>query len=159
MLKFEYLCYLNNENNSSERFSYLKGDYQGFITSLKELDWDSLLANKNIDQMWTCFSTIMSEHIDKLIPKRKTHHKFVNPPLWMDRATKSIIIKNRKAWIRYKFSRSKLAHARYVKGRNVCTNAIKIGKLSFERKVALEAKTNVKSFWNYVNSNRLSSVS
>jgi hypothetical protein len=41
---------LNNENNSSERFSYLKGDYQGFITSLKELDWDSLLANKNIDQ-------------------------------------------------------------------------------------------------------------
>jgi hypothetical protein len=94
----------------------------------------------------------MSEHIDKFIPKRKADRKFVNPPLWMDRATKSTIIKKRKAWIRYRLSRSNLAHARYVKGRNVCTNAIKNAKLSFERKVALEAKTNVKSYWNYVNS-------
>jgi hypothetical protein len=32
MLKCEYLCYLNNDNNSSERFSYFKGDYQVLLT-------------------------------------------------------------------------------------------------------------------------------
>ena len=39
-----------------------------------------------------------------------------------------------------------------MKDRNECTNAVKNAKLSFEQKVAVESKTNVKSFWNYVNS-------
>jgi hypothetical protein len=73
---------------------------------------------------------------------------FFNPPLWMDRNTKSVIIKKRKSWKSYKYSKSVLAHAKYVKDRNECTNAVRSAKMSFERKIA----SKVKSFWNYINS-------
>jgi hypothetical protein len=36
----------------------------------------------------------------------------------MDRATKSTIIKKRKALNQYKYSRSNLAHAKYIKDRH-----------------------------------------
>ncbi|CAG2209440.1 unnamed protein product [Mytilus edulis] len=102
--------------------------------------------------MWKCFSSVMSDNIDRFIPKKKTDRKFISPPLWMDRATKSAIVKKRKSWKKYKYSRNNLSYVKYVKDRNECTNAVKNAKLSFEQKVALESKTNVKSFWNYVNS-------
>ena len=53
---------------------------------------------------------------------------------------KSAIIKKRKSWKSYKYSKSVLAHAKYVKDRNECTNAVS------------ESKSKVKSFWNYINS-------
>ena len=59
---------------------------------------------KNIDEMLSAFSTIMSDHNDKFLPKRKSDYKFINPPLWMDRANKSAIIKRRKSCNCYKFS-------------------------------------------------------
>ena len=102
--------------------------------------------------MWTIFSKIMSDGMDKCIPKRKSDDRFFNPPLWMDRNTKSVIIKKRKSWKSYKYSKSVLAHAKYIKDRNECTNAVRSAKMSFERKIALESKSKVKSFWNYINS-------
>ena len=53
---------------------------------------------------------------------------------------KSATIKKRKSWKSYKYSKSVLAHAKYVKDRNECTNAV------------IESKSKVKSFWNYINS-------
>ncbi|CAC5390072.1 unnamed protein product [Mytilus coruscus] len=97
----------------------------------------------------------MSEKIDRFIPKKKTDRKFISPPLWMDRATKSAIVKKRKSWKNYKYSRNNLSYAKYVKDRNECTYAVRNSKLIFEQKVALESKTNVKSFWNNVNSTKL----
>lgn len=94
----------------------------------------------------------MSEGMKKFIPKRKPDDRFFSPPLWLDRNTKSAIIKKRKSWKAYKYSKSVLAQAKYVKDRNECTNAVRSAKMSFERKIALESKSKVKSFWNYINS-------
>ncbi|CAG2187314.1 unnamed protein product [Mytilus edulis] len=152
MITFDFCCYLNNENTSGDRFSYFRGNYELFNETLNDIDWDVLLNNKSINEMWKCFSSVMSDNIDRFIPKKKTDRKFISPPLWMDRATKSAIVKKRKSWKKYKYSRNNLSYVKYVKDRNECTNAVKNAKLSFEQKVALESKTNVKSFWNYVNS-------
>ncbi|VDI31342.1 Hypothetical predicted protein [Mytilus galloprovincialis] len=152
MKTFDFCCYLNDENTSGDRFSYFSGNYELFNETLNNIDWDVQLNNKNINEMWKCFSSVMSDNLDRFIPKKKTDRKFISPPLWMDRATKSAIVKKRKSWKKYKYSRNNLSYVKYVKDRNDCTNAVKNAKLSFEQKVALESKTNVKSFWNYVNS-------
>ena len=70
----------------------------------------------------------------------------------MDRNTKSAIIKKHKSWKSYEHSKSVLAHTKYVKDRTECTNAVKSTKMSFEHKIALESKSKVYSFWNYINS-------
>ena len=152
LIIFDFMCYMNNNIGPKDSYSYFKGNYEGFINNLNNLDWDSLFEDKSVDEMWTCFNDIMSDRMNQYIPKKKINNTFINPPLWMDRATKAAIIKKRKSWKHYKYSRSRVAHACYVKDRNDCTRTVKNAKYSFERKVALEAKANVKSFWNYVNS-------
>ncbi|VDI17782.1 Hypothetical predicted protein [Mytilus galloprovincialis] len=72
--------------------------------------------------------------------------------MWMNRRTKSAIIKKRRAWKKYQFPRSRVSYTNYASSRNNCTNTIREAKKSYERKLALEAKTNCKSFWKYVNS-------
>ena len=78
MLEFEYLCYLNNENNSSECFSYLKGDYQGFITSLKDLDWDSLLA-KTLIKCGLVFLLLCQSTLISLSPRERLINLLTHP--------------------------------------------------------------------------------
>jgi hypothetical protein len=73
----------------------LKVTIEIFSDHLNDVDWDNLFDEKSVDEMWTIFSKIMSDGMDKFIPKRKSDDRFFNPPLWMDRNTKSAIIKKR----------------------------------------------------------------
>ena len=51
-------------------------------------------------------------YMDKFIPKKKSDDRFFSPPLWMEKNTKSAIIKKRKSWKSYKYSKSVLAYAK-----------------------------------------------
>ena len=95
MINIEFCCYIEDETFSRDRFSYFKGNYRDFSDHLNDVDWDNLFDEKSVDEMWTIFSKIMSDGMDKFIPKRKSDDRFFNPPLWMDRNTKSAIIKKR----------------------------------------------------------------
>ena len=74
----------------------------------------------------------------------------------MDKNAKLAIINKRRAWRKYKYSRTRASYIflyiDYALNGNSCTNIIHNSKLSYECKVALESKTNNKSFWKYVNS-------
>ena len=65
---------------------------------------------------------------------------------------KLAIINKLRAWRIYTYSRTRASYIDYALNRNSCTNIIRNSKLSYESKVALESKTNNKSFWKYVNS-------
>ncbi|CAG2250997.1 unnamed protein product [Mytilus edulis] len=142
VIHFDYNCYLSFEQDTSERFQYFKGDYKAISDELDQENWDVLFEDKSIEQIWNIFKSKLSQCIEKYIPKRRHCNKFTNPPMWMDRRTKSAIIKKRRAWKKYQFSRSRVSYTNYASSRNNCTNTIREAKKSYERKVALEAKTN-----------------
>jgi hypothetical protein len=58
-----------------------KGNYRDFSDHLNDVDWDNLFDEKSVDEMWTIFSKIMSDGMDKCIPKRKSDDRFFNPHL------------------------------------------------------------------------------
>ncbi|CAG2209250.1 unnamed protein product [Mytilus edulis] len=138
VIHFDYNCYLSFEQDTSERFQYFKGDYKAISDELDQENWDVLFEDQSIEQIWNIFKSKLSQCIEKYIPKRRHCNKFTNPPMWMDRRTKSAIIKKRRAWKKYQFSRSRVSYTNYASSRNNCTNTIR------------EAKC--KSFWKYVNS-------
>ncbi|CAG2206649.1 unnamed protein product [Mytilus edulis] len=55
---------------------------------------DFLFKDQSIEQIWNIFKSKLNQCIEKYIPKRKHCNKFKNPPMWMDRRTKSALIKN-----------------------------------------------------------------
>lgn len=152
IISFDYLCYFNISNDNSEKYQYFKGDYISICKELDEENWDILFNNKEVDEMWTIFKSKLFTSMDKHIPKKRPDNKFFNPPLWMNRQTKSAVLKKRRAWKRYHYARSDVSYRNYALKRNQCSNIIRNAKKSYERKIALEVKSNCKSFWKYVNS-------
>ena len=152
IISFDYLCYFNISHDNSEKYQYFKGDYISICNDLNEVNWDLIFQDKDINETWNIFKNKLFDSIDEHIPKKRPDNKFFNPPLWMDRQTKAAVLKKRRAWKRYQYARSAVTYRDYASKRNQCTNIIRNAKKSYERKVALEAKSNCKSFWRYVNS-------
>ena len=70
----------------------------------------------------------------------------------MNKNTAEAIDKKRKAWIKYQNCRSDINLAIYKKQRDTTTSIIRNAKYDFERSLALNIKTDNKSFWRYVKS-------
>ena len=72
----------------------------------------------------------------------------------MNKETQRAISAKKRKWKKYKCSPSTFAIDEYKKVNINCTKIIRKAKKSFEHKIASEIKSNPKSFWNYVNSQR-----
>jgi hypothetical protein len=153
VIHFDYLCSCNTSIDDTEKFQFFKGKYNLMSDELSDIDWDTLFENKNVEEeMWNIFKSKLHNSMENHIPKRRHDNRFTNPPLWMDKNAKLAIINKRRAWRKYKYSRTRASYIDYALNRNSCTNIIRNSKLPYESKVALESKTNNKFFWKYVNS-------
>ena len=147
-----YMCSFNNNDNMREKFQYFRGDYEAIFNDLDAIDWDNVLDDQSVDEMWNTFKSKLYDSMEQYIPKKSSNNKFMNPPLWMDGKTKVAILKKHRAWKKYSYARSRENYRKYASERNKCTHTIRDSKKSYERKIATEAKKIPKSFWKYVNS-------
>lgn len=150
----ELCLYSEGSNVDREYYQYFKGDYDELRIELLSADWDTIFTDLNVEQMWQSFKDILNNAISKHIPKKKHCKNNKESPLWMDKTTKLAILAKRKAWKKYKYSRSQENYRKYAVARNKCSAAVKNAKRDYERKIALEVGQNPKSFWKYVNSKR-----
>ena len=68
----------------------------------------------------------------------------------MNRAVVMAWKQKKQAWRKYKFCRSDENFEQYKTVRNKLKSTVLAARRNFERKIALQAKSNPKSFWNYV---------
>ena len=127
-----------------------KGDYDGMRNFLINVDWDRMLSNKLIDEMWSDFRTTMETAIEHFIPKREAQQQ--SDPMWMTPEVRTVVDNKKKAWKRYLFCKTQERYSQYKILENNCREIIKSAQKSLESKVAIEAKENPKSFWKFVNS-------
>lgn len=88
---------------------------------LSNIDWDTLFEKKNVKETWNIFKSKLHNSMENHIPKRRYDNRFTNPPLWMDKNTKLAIINKRRAWRKYKSSRTRASYIDYALNRNSCT--------------------------------------
>ena len=111
-----------------------------------------MTEGKDVNETWGIFKKVMNEMIEKHVPMRT--RKKGSKPKWLDRDLSKLIEKKKKAWNRYKKTKTDENKAAYKSLEKQTKKAVKNKKNALERKVAKEVKGNPKSFYAYVNSSK-----
>ena len=64
-IRFNYMCYLNNNDNMHEKFQYFRGDYEAIVNDLDAIDWDNVLDDQSVDEMWNTFKSKLYKSMEK----------------------------------------------------------------------------------------------
>ena len=101
-------------------------------------------------ELWDQFRAEYTRITEKCIPKSKVKPAKWRRPLWMNKEAERLTRKKYWAWNRYRRNGSRQNHSNYVNIRNRVKNMSTKLRRNMEKKIAIEAKQNPKSFWTYV---------
>jgi hypothetical protein len=70
LISFVFNIYVENQNTSKIRYKYDKADFES-MRDILNIDWRTILLNKDIDEQWTVFVSKINDAIDKCVPNIK----------------------------------------------------------------------------------------
>ncbi|KAK3089529.1 hypothetical protein FSP39_004304 [Pinctada imbricata] len=157
VISFSFECHVKILVKEKLRKCYQKADFDTTCikTNLRNVKWEELLKDGNMDDVWDTFLSKMNEQIDKYVPTKKiksgTNAK-QNVPL--DKEILSVLKKKkslaRKCSTSYTTDQS--VRREYCKVRNKVKSLVRKAKRDFEHNISLKAKENPKVIWRYINS-------
>ena len=155
IIKFHFECYIMLKESTTTKYLYNKGNYEAMKEDLTR-DWGEILTEDiGVNEKWRRLRNILSDSIDKHIPKRlfdnnRTGRKKFSSPLESKILAK--IKKKHRAWQRFMETKEGEKHREYCKLRNQVRKLTRKAKYEHERNIADEAKANPKRFWQYTKS-------
>jgi hypothetical protein len=48
-----------------EKFQYFRGDYEAIVNDLDAIDWDNVLDDQSVDEMWNTFKSKLYKSMEK----------------------------------------------------------------------------------------------
>ena len=138
-------------NDSTTKRQLSKGDYDGMREYIKQTDWSEILVeDSSVDDCWSGIKSVLTDAMDKYIPckKSRVNGKPRREPL-PETLLDKVRLKRRlyKYWKKYRTVQNWNAYAKVRNQVNWMSNKHEIDK---EKKLAKEAKTNLKCFFDYV---------
>ena len=110
------------------------------------------MADKDMNGMWNEIKNVLNDMAEKYVPWRK--NKTRNTPKWFNKEMAKLIEKKRRAWNKWKRTKTGVDKIEYQKLEKNVKRMVKNKKNGLERKIAKEAKTNPKAFYSYINSSK-----
>ena len=157
VITFNFHCYLDF-TKPKDRYIYSKGDYDAMRSQIRNTEWNVMYLETgetmSVEELWKVLTTKITELRNLYVPKvsvsgNPSWRKKGNFPI--DKGTHAAIQdKNKKhrIWMASKtYEDRNAAHAEYCKARNKVKTLLRKAKRSFEKNIALQAKTNPKLFW------------
>ena len=145
------LCTTCNKPQTHTRLNFHKGDYEAMREDIASFDWKIEFEGRTVEESWSMLLNKLQKSISKHVPlKRNKPNK--SHPLWFSKAAELAIKRKNRAWKKYRSSQTQWAALKYRQARNNCCSELRQIKFNIEKKIALEAKESLKSFWSYVNS-------
>lgn len=131
-----------------------KANFEEMRKYMSEQPWEDMLSEElSVDSAWSVIKTQLTLAMDKHIPKMKVSNKPRNRKKSIPSTLLEKIREKRRTFKVYKKNRTQANYNKYARARNqVKWMSRKHEKLN-EVKIAKEAKTNPKSFYQYVSSN------
>ena len=122
-------------NETSELIrDWRKGDNEGLVNCIKNIDFHGIFQGKNADQKWETFKEVTDIALDRYIPMT-TRRKPGQPP-WLSHAVIRITRKKSRYWKRFTKNRSDTNFANYKNIEKQCKRAVQNAKKNFEKKIA-----------------------
>ena len=128
-----------------------KANFEALNTFFKEINWEELLKNNNVDDMWNIIKEKI-EYAQKLYVPNKIIINNKNKPqnVTMDDNLHTLIKDKRYLFKIYKKYKTKRAQYNYNLARNRVSLKIKLLNKNKENKIAKNIKTNSKAFYQYI---------
>ena len=133
------------------RRNYDRGDYEKMRRELS-LDWRAELDGLGVEEKWKKIEEKIKEATEKCVPWKKVSSN--RQPKWLTGDLKRMIREKRKAWTKWKKSRTDADKAKYKELEARVKKMVLNKKKSTEKAVAKDAKNNPKAFFSYINSCR-----
>ena len=140
-----------NIENITMKYQWSKGNYEQMRKDMDKIKWDDMYKGANdASDMINSLDTILTEAMDNFVPKKAYKHNhtkrtFTAPP--------SLLLKfklKRSAFKYYKCFPTVHNFKEYVRLRNDVNADVKVAKREKEIRIAHDAKTNPKAFYQYV---------
>ena len=161
MLTFEFQCYVTY-SKPKNKFIFAKDDYDAMRISLINSNWKdeySELAkdkSETAEVLWCSLKSKLIELRNQFVPLEKTskeHSWKENGSIPIDKATRESIrqknIKRRSWMVARNRNDVDVARLQYTKARDKVKRLLRKAKISFEREIAQQSKTNPKAFWSH----------
>ena len=131
------------------RLNYSKADYTLINEMISSIDWVDEFANLTSEQALAILDKFLCDIRCALIPEVSTIHS--NRPKWLNRATKTVLNRKKRAWDRYKKNPSPVSYENYLKSRAEAASSVFSAKHNFEKKLLQGSAKNPKQLFSYIN--------
>ena len=127
--------------------NYRKANFVEMRSQLASINWNERLCGKNVDETWISIRGELERLTNVCVPNSQI--KTQNDPKWMDRDIKKCIREKKKAWTRYKLTKTDRDKDKYRQLEKTTKNKIRNAKNRLEREIVRDAKQNPKRFYSY----------
>ncbi|KAL8576907.1 hypothetical protein ACOMHN_067357 [Nucella lapillus] len=134
----------------TKRFNYQRTDVEKLKEVLGQVGWVEELAELPVNDVWGKIKQHISDAVSQSTPMSRTSGK--KGKGWMDRDTLETVRRKHRLFRKWQTNINEENYKAYIKSRNQARATCRRAQKTQEAKVASDAKTNPKAFWNYVKS-------
>ena len=154
IVRCEINCEVNIKENTLLVPNFNTGNILGLKSALQKVNWETVLANKDVEQMCESFTSILLETECKWIPQVRKRINNTKNPQWLTNDIKHILTRKKHLYNKYKKSKADSDYLLYVTTKRRCEREIRQSKRNLEINIAKQAKTNPKKFFQYIRSKK-----
>ena len=129
--------------------NYWKGNYTQINKDMREINWDSELADKNTEDAWNTFKHTLQSSVQQNVPVKTTNKKLRKNP-WITRAAKRKLQKRDKAWKKYRTIPTEVNYKEYKMLRNNANKKVKEDRANYRKRILKSFKGKPKRFYGYM---------
>ena len=148
ILRFDLLCYTHQQEHTSARPNYFKGNPEKFKHMLQETNWDQA-ADLGIDDKFRFISNRVNKCALECFPKSR--RKGTRRNIYINGQALRLKREKERLWQAYVRSQDVLDFARYTRCSNKLRSLTRRLRRDFEVKLVRNIKSNPKAFWRYSN--------
>ena len=135
-------------------YLYDKGDYDKMQNMINNVDWNTELEGKSVEEALHSLETVYHNAVKECIPMKEVGSESRFKPLWMNANALRKVKRKHSSWVRYLNTKQGQDFLEYKNRRNEANHAIKEARKEFEKTLAKNCRKNPKGVWHYIKSQR-----
>ena len=139
-------------------YSFKKANFNSFKDYINNNNWDLFFRNLSSDDAVQKFNKLIIQGQNKFIPLIKIKNNNKKPKWWSKKISKCVKVK-KLLYKKFKRDRSEQNLKSFREQRAVVSELVRKQKYNYEKNLANNANKNLKAFFGYVNSKKLTNES
>lgn len=142
---FEFYQFQSVSTDNCNHFNFKKADFMSLNNYFNSINWEHVLFDKTLEQMYTIFKTLLFEGVQQFVPIARKRSSFKSP--WFNKRLKNLENVKNKALKKCKASGKSEDRTRFMQLRREFDFLSRFLYSQYISTVERNIKCNSKSFW------------